>query len=329
MGLHRKVMTPSWGSPVDTAALAGQIAGQKGSGAASAAPAARCRAGSEHGGGHDVSAASCSLRRRPHGSRGMLLCLLCLQRMLPLHAAAAAAAANRGRGAVGAIRLRLRGGGGAAASDNAAAGADAAACPIAKQLKQPGTRTLDGQRAAHAAGVAAASVPRLCASAVAALAQAGVSVLESAGGFVLGVFCQLADGLRDFVSVYVDGAVAYKDGGLYGMLMWAKGEWDRADEDEDEDEDEDDEPAAGVVQPGRGPGTRDEGAARGEAIEAVQEAQDDEKAREDGSDGSETAAAESQGDAAWTEFVRDLRDKLGTDIDKGAFARKMQPPHVG
>jgi hypothetical protein len=313
----------------------------------------------------------------------VLLCLLCLQRVLPPRAAAAATAASRGRGAAVGSRLRLRGGCAAAASDSAGAGADP--YPVSKQLRLPALRTPDGQPAAHAAGVAEVSVLRLCASAATAFARVGVSVLESAGGFILGVLCQLTDGLRDFVSVYVDGAVAYKDGGLYGMLMWAKGEWDRADEDED------DEPAAVLPVPGaggaprgggdkqtaqghrderllghhderlghpdnsdtnnsswcpttrrgvpgatrrgvpdaiplgRGPGTRDEGEVKGEAIEAVREAPDDETAADDGSDGSETAAAESEGDAAWTEFVQELQNKLGTDIDKGECALTMQP----
>ena len=159
-------------------------------------------------------------------------------------------------------------------------------------------RTADGS-ALRTLLVAAASLMRQCACIMGAWAEVSVLVRERLGRFLLGALVHFADGLKDFVSLYVDGMVAFKDGGLYGMLMWAKREWDQADDEDDQYQDKvaPMDPSQGLVQA------------------AVSE-----ESMED-ADKSEADLAEACGDELWEGVVQHVREKLGTDIDQGMCLR--------
>ena len=64
-----------------------------------------------------------------------------------------------------------------------------------------------------------------------------LSVQERIGGLVLWAARPCMDGLADLVSLCVEGTLAYKDAGLYGVIVWLKSEWAAAEAEEDDEED--------------------------------------------------------------------------------------------
>ena len=76
---------------------------------------------------------------------------------------------------------------------------------------------------------------------LAPLRQPLMAVYEHVGGLVFGAVQHVVDGVGEFVSLHVEGTVAYQDGGLYGILMWARNEWHKAEEEEEEEEEDRDE----------------------------------------------------------------------------------------
>jgi len=65
-----------------------------------------------------------------------------------------------------------------------------------------------------------------------------LSVQERIGGLVLWAARPCMDGLADLVSLCVEGTLAYKDAGLYGVIVWLKSEWAAADAEEDDEQDD-------------------------------------------------------------------------------------------
>ena len=76
---------------------------------------------------------------------------------------------------------------------------------------------------------------------LAPLRQPLMAVHEHVGGLVFGAVQHVVDGVGELVSLHVEGTVAYQDGGLYGILMWARNEWHKAEEEEEEEEEDRDE----------------------------------------------------------------------------------------